>query len=65
MKIHILGRNALNCALYLKFNVFFGDDNFVENLSQKKLTKLPVLHIILAVRKGKRFYIHLIAKSDR
>ena len=21
MKIHILGRNALNCALYLKFNV--------------------------------------------
>lgn len=20
MKIHILGRNALNCALYLKFN---------------------------------------------
>lgn len=46
-------------------NLFFGDDNFVENLSQKKLTKLPVLHIILAVRKGKRFYIHLIAKSDR
>ena len=23
MKIHILGRNALNCALYLEFNVFF------------------------------------------
>ena len=22
MKIHILGRNALNCALYLEFNVF-------------------------------------------
>ena len=21
MKIHILGRNALNCALYLEFNV--------------------------------------------
>ena len=22
MKIHILGRNALNCALYLEFNEF-------------------------------------------
>ena len=22
MKIHILGRNALNCALYLELNVF-------------------------------------------
>ena len=23
MKIHILGRNALNCALYLEFNEIF------------------------------------------
>ena len=23
MKIHILGRNALNCALYLEFNDYF------------------------------------------
>lgn len=37
IKIHILGRNALNCALYLEFNVIFCDpDGLLFNKKVKR-----------------------------
>ena len=37
MKIHILGRNTLNCALYLEFNVYFANDK-----KTTLMNKLPI-----------------------
>ena len=34
MKIHILSRNALNCALYLEFNVFFTSLYFMHEIEK-------------------------------
>ena len=36
MKIHILGRNALNCALYLKFNVIILNKLIKTDMNIKK-----------------------------
>ena len=47
MKIHILGRNALNCALYLEFNgiLLYA---FYEDLLQKKIHIITYAYYIFS-----------------
>ena len=43
MKIHIFGRNALNCALYLEFNEFINPFNLkikIRNVGDEFILKL-------------------------